>query len=76
VRKLAITTAAALTALAAFCAWGDPPFGQTPDWESGDGRVNCLPITEGWNYIVRMYQPRAEILEGKYVFPNPEPVAK
>ncbi len=42
----------------------------------GDGRVNCLPITEGWNYIVRMYQPRAEILEGKYVFPNPEPVAK
>ncbi len=42
----------------------------------GDGRVNCLPITEGWNYAVRMYQPRAEILEGKYVFPNPEPVAK
>jgi len=37
-----------------------------------DGRVNCLRITEGWNYIVRLYRPRAEILEGQFVFPGPQ----
>lgn len=39
-----------------------------------DGRANCLPITEGWNYIVRLYRPRAEILDGRYDFPTPVPV--
>jgi hypothetical protein len=34
-----------------------------------DGRRNCLPTTEGWNYLVRMYQPRAEILDGSWNFP-------
>jgi len=34
-----------------------------------DGRVNCLPITEGWNYIVRMYKPSPEIISGEYQFP-------
>jgi hypothetical protein len=37
----------------------------------GDGRVNCLPIMEGWNYAVRLYRPRAEVLDGSYVFPTP-----
>jgi hypothetical protein len=41
-----------------------------------DKRVNCLPLTEGWNYVVRMYQPRKEILDGKWVFPKPGPVKK
>jgi len=28
-----------------------------------DGRIpNCLPITNSWNYMVRLYRPRAEIL--------------
>jgi hypothetical protein len=36
--------------------------------------VNYLPITEGWNYATRMYQPREEILDGSWVFPVPEPV--
>jgi hypothetical protein len=40
----------------------------------GDGRVNCLPITPGWNYAIRMYQPRAEILDGAWRFPAPQPV--
>ena len=31
-----------------------------------DGRVNCLPIVEGWNYAVRLYRPRADILDGSY----------
>lgn len=35
---------------------------------------NYLPITKGWNYLVRMYQPRKEILEGKWTFPTIEPV--
>lgn len=32
---------------------------------------NFLPIVEGWNYIVRQYRPRKEILEGKWKFPEP-----
>lgn len=39
-----------------------------------DDRVNCLPIMENWNYIVRMYRPGQEVLEGKWVFPAVEPV--
>jgi len=36
--------------------------------------VNYLPITQGWNYAVRMYQPRKEILDGSWTFPRIEPV--
>jgi hypothetical protein len=35
---------------------------------------NYLPITKGWNYAVRMYQPRKEILGGEWTFPAIEPV--
>ncbi len=38
-----------------------------------DDRVNCLPIMDGWNYTVRLYRPRPEILDGSWVFPSPEP---
>jgi hypothetical protein len=31
--------------------------------------VNYLHILEGWNYIVRLYQPRKEILDGTWTFP-------
>jgi len=41
-----------------------------------DKRVNCLPLTEGWNYAVRLYKPRKELLDGKWVFPGPSPVKK
>jgi hypothetical protein len=34
-----------------------------------DGRANCLPIMEGWNYTVRLYQPGPEIIDGSWVFP-------
>ena len=35
-----------------------------------DGKVaNCLPIVAGWNYMVRLYRPRAEILDGRWTFP-------
>jgi hypothetical protein len=36
--------------------------------------INYLPITEGWNYTVRLYQPRKEILDGSWTFPKIEPV--
>jgi hypothetical protein len=36
-----------------------------------DGKIpNCLPIMAGWNYTVRLYRPRAEILSGKWKFPE------
>jgi hypothetical protein len=36
-----------------------------------DGKIpNCLPIMKGWNYMVRLYRPRAEILNGKWKFPD------
>lgn len=41
-----------------------------------DGQVaNCLPTPPGWNYLVRLYRPRAEILDGTWTFPEAEPVA-
>ena len=40
----------------------------------GDSRVNCIPIMPGWNYAVRLYNPRAEILDGSWRFPAPQPV--
>ena len=40
-----------------------------------DGRVNCIPITPGWNYAVRMYEPRQEILDGSWTFPAFEPAS-
>lgn len=34
-----------------------------------DGRVNCIPITKGWNYGVRLYEPEKQILDGSWTFP-------
>ncbi|MBZ6076115.1 DUF1254 domain-containing protein [Microvirga puerhi] len=40
-----------------------------------DGKIpNCLPIVDGWNYTVRLYRPRAEILNGTWTFPEPQAV--
>ena len=40
-----------------------------------DGKIeNCLPTTKGWNYTVRLYRPRQEILDGKWQFPELIPV--
>jgi hypothetical protein len=38
-----------------------------------DDRPNLLPIMEGWNYTVRLYRPRPEVLDGSWVFPAVEP---
>jgi len=31
--------------------------------------ANCLPITPGWNYLVRLYRPQDKILNGEWTFP-------
>lgn len=38
------------------------------------GTPNCLPVTDGWNYMVRLYRPRQEILDGSWSFPVAEPI--
>ncbi|WP_158935752.1 DUF1214 domain-containing protein [Burkholderia sp. S171] len=37
--------------------------------------VNCLPIEPGWNYMVRLYRPRPEVLNGKWQFPEAQPAS-
>ena len=41
----------------------------------GDPKANnFLPIVPGWNYIVRLYKPKKEILDGSWTFPKPKAV--
>ncbi|MCX5515758.1 carboxylesterase [Kaistia algarum] len=38
-----------------------------------DGKIdNCLPVPDGWNWMVRLYRPHADILDGSWVFPDVE----
>jgi hypothetical protein len=36
---------------------------------------NCLPITQGWNYTVRLFLPRRAILDGTWKFPEAQPAS-
>lgn len=38
------------------------------------GTPNCLPIMAGWNYTVRLYRPRREIIDAAWKFPEARPV--
>jgi hypothetical protein len=38
------------------------------------GASNYLPIVPGWNYLVRLYRPRAEVLNGTWKVPAAQPV--
>jgi len=41
----------------------------------GDAKAdNYLRIMPGWNYTVRMYRPRTEVLDGSWVFPKAEAI--
>ena len=53
--------------------------------KNGDGSItihfggdptaeNYLPIMDGWVYIVRLYRPHKDILDGKWQFPEPQEV--
>jgi len=46
----------------------------TVQFGSDGNTANCLPITPGWNYLVRLYRPRNEVLNGTWKFPEAEPV--
>jgi hypothetical protein len=35
-----------------------------------DGLPNSIPVTDGWNYLVRLYRPRDEIINGSWKFPT------
>ena len=37
---------------------------------------NCLSIMPGWNYMVRLYRPRTDILSGRWTFPVATTVVK
>jgi hypothetical protein len=37
-----------------------------------DGAPNCLPIVEGWNFLIRLYRPRPEALDGTWAVPPVE----
>lgn len=37
-------------------------------------QVNYLPIADGWNYAIRMYEPEPQILDGTWTFPKIVPV--
>lgn len=36
---------------------------------------NCLPIVEGWNFTMRLYRPRKEILNGSWRLPELQPAS-
>jgi hypothetical protein len=41
----------------------------------GDGKAtNYLPITRGWNAVVRLYRPHEAIVSGGWTFPELQPV--
>jgi hypothetical protein len=55
----------------------DPDGAVTVQFGGCDGAAaaaNCLPTMPGWNYLVRLYRPRPEILDGRWTFPEASPV--
>ena len=34
--------------------------------------TNTLDIGEGWNYLIRFYEPKRELLSGEWEIPKPE----
>ena len=46
----------------------------TIQFGGSDDTVNCLAIEPGWSYVVRLYRPRAELLDGRWALPEARPV--
>jgi hypothetical protein len=42
---------------------------------TADGFRNHLYVMDGWNYAIRFYRPRPDILDGRWTAPVPAPVA-
>jgi hypothetical protein len=46
-----------------------------PRWDpASQKQVREALIVPGWNYMVRLYRPRAEVLNGNWKFPDAQPV--
>lgn len=45
----------------------------TINFGGGPDAINNLPITAGWNYIVRMYEPKQALINGSWRFPKAQP---
>ncbi|WP_208861815.1 DUF1254 domain-containing protein [Mycobacteroides salmoniphilum] len=41
--------------------------------DCGTTTINCLPITPGWNYVVRLYRSKPEALDNTWRFPSATP---
>ena len=56
--------------LNSYTAIKSPDGSVTVQFGGCDGKIpNCLPIIKGWNYTVRLFRPRPEILDGRWKFP-------
>ena len=42
----------------------------TVNFGGDPGNINFIPITDGWNYVVRMYRPRTSIIDRSWTFPS------
>ncbi len=51
----------------------DPDGSITIHFGGDTSQPNYLYITDGWNYTVRLYRPRKEILDGSWTFPQAKP---
>jgi hypothetical protein len=52
----------------------NPDGSVTIQFGGDENAPNYLPIVPGWNYTVRMYRPRKELLDGAWKFPEAQPV--
>jgi len=51
----------------------DPDGSITIHFGGDPSQPNHLYIMDGWNYVVRLYRPRKEILDGSWTFPQAKP---
>jgi hypothetical protein len=40
-----------------------------------DPAPHCLPITPGWNYLVRLHRPQGTIFSGEWTFPEAQAIS-
>jgi hypothetical protein len=55
-------------------AKANPDGSVTIQFGGDESESNYIPIMAGWNYTVRLYRPRKELLDGTWKFPEAKPV--